>query len=155
LKAQNSLEYFALLLKRREDWTKGFVDNTEIWTNNRNSTFQLVVGNESRTFDEVWSRGFPDPQSRCYTVYLRIGSTTIKELLFVALDGARITVPVPEHILVDGKVVYVWNTDSVAFAVGKVVGTYYIHNDIESVAKRCKIEVLKANEYSYAKTPVA
>jgi hypothetical protein len=155
LKAQNSIDYFVVLLRRREDWSKGFVDNTEIWTNSRNGTFQIVIGNDSRTFDEPWSRGFPDPNSRCFSVYLRIGGATIKELQFVALDGARITVPCPEHILVDEKVVYLWNTDSVAFAVGKVVGDYYIYSDIESVARRCKVEILKANEYSNTNKTVA
>lgn len=154
LQTPRTLDDFASILKN-DKWTKGFVDGTETWSADRHSTCQVVIGADSRPFDEVWSRGFADPNTCCYKVYLRIDNVTIKELLFVALDGARINVPVPDHVVVDGSIVYVWNTESIAFLVGKVTGTYYIHENIETVAKRCKIEIVRASSFNYEKSTVA
>jgi hypothetical protein len=75
-------------------------------------------------------------------VYLKIAGATFRELMFVALDGARINVPAPKHVAVDDGVVYVWDPNDISFAVGRIIGTYYIYDDIERVARRCRIEIL-------------
>ena len=140
LRDRNTPEDFQHQLQRSQ-WTKSFIKDVETWTADNNAMFQIEIGHDSRPFSERWTRGFPDPNSSCYTVYLKINRVPFRELPFVALDGARINVPVPKCIPVAEDVVYVWDPNDISFLVGKVIGTYYIHNGIEQLAKRCGVEI--------------
>ncbi len=78
----------------------------------------------------------------CFTVQLKIGGAVVTELMFVALDGARIIVPVPERIFVEEELHYFWNPKSLSFRVGQIIGSYYIYEDTGGVANRCGVEIV-------------
>lgn len=142
LRGRNTPEDFHLAL-RRSTWSAHYIGQAHIWTCDDNATFQIEVGDDDRPFDEPWSRGFPDRNTTRYSVYLKIGEATFKQLTFVSLDGGRINVPIPKQVTIDDAVTYVWDPNEVAFAVGRIIGTFYIYEDIERVARRCRIEILR------------
>jgi hypothetical protein len=41
----------------------------------------------------------------------------------------------------DNEDIYYWERNSLDFKIGKIIGNFYIHNNIEGVAKIVKIEI--------------
>lgn len=142
LRNRNTPEDF-LLSVRRSRWRTEYIKNVQTWIDEGNASFQIEIGDNDRPFDEPWSRGFPDGNSTRYSVFLKINGVAFRELTFVSLDGGRINVPLPKQIVDGDDVTYVWDPSDISFAVGKIVGTYYRHADIEKVARRCRVEILR------------
>ncbi len=60
------------------------------------------------------------------------------------MDGGRIFVPMAELRPVgDDQVEYFWNMNSLEIKVCRIVGDYYIYEDVYGVAKRSGIEIVK------------
>jgi hypothetical protein len=134
LKPRNSLLDFERLLMAKP-WEKKFVDNQEIWVCNADGTFQIHLGDLGDQFTEPWTAIHPDKHCNRQPVYLKIGSATIHELLFVSADGGRILVPVTKtRRLRNGGVEYYWSKESLAVKVCRIVGDYYIHKNLEGLA---------------------
>jgi len=142
IKETNTLKYFEYLLENSK-WEKEFIDNDEFWISDENNTFQIQIGEAGRRFQENWTKGYPDPNSVRYPVYLRINNTVIKELTFISLDGGRIFVPTPDCKLENDKPVFFWNMDSLEMKVCNIIGVYYIYEDIYGIAKKSKVEIIK------------
>jgi len=143
LKSKNTLQDFENLLESSQ-WHKEFIDHTELWNADDDNTFQIECGQKFRQFKEKWTDVYPDPDSSASPVYLKINGNVIKEINFISMDGGRIFVPMPDIRLRDDEIVeYFWNLNSLEVKVCRVVGSYYIYNNLKGVAKRSKIEVIE------------
>jgi len=86
----------------------------------------------------------PDKYSSSYPVYLKINNTVIKELAFISVDGGRIFVPMLEiRPVSEEDVEYFWNTNSLGVKVCRIIGKYYIYNDLAGVAQRSRIALVE------------
>lgn len=143
LKSRNTLSDFEDLL-RNSAWTKSFIDEAEIWMADANSTFQIECGENTGEFKEVWTSVYPDPNSTACSVYLKINGVTVKELKFISMDGGRIFVPMAGVRFNDeGEAEYFWNLNSLEILVCRVIGSYYIYESIEGVARASKIALVE------------
>jgi hypothetical protein len=80
------------------------------------------------------------------TVQLKINDSAVAEVLFVTLDGGRYLVPLPRKRVISGRISYFWESDTLPFKVGRVVGRYYRHANIEEAAKFLNVEIVRAHE---------
>jgi len=143
LRPRNTLQEFAQRLETSH-WQKRIIDGVEIWVCDDDNTFQIQSGAQSRDFREAWTTVYPDPASRAYPVYLKIGDVVIKELTFISLDGGRISVPMAEARPAEGgNVEYFWNVNSLEVKVGEVVGSYHIYKSLEGVAQRSRVTLIE------------
>ncbi len=143
LKPRNTLSDFEDLL-RTSTWTKTFVEHTEIWMADADNTFQIEQGENNREFRERWTNVYPDSNSTEYPVYLKINGTTIKELTFISMDGGRIFVPMAEVRLDATRTTeYFWNLNSLEVLVCRVIGSYYIYETLEGVARKSRVVLVE------------
>lgn len=143
LRPRNTLSDFEDFL-RTSKWTKSFVEHTEIWMADTDNTFQIEQGESTREFTERWTTVYPDPNSTAYPVYLKINGTTIKELTFISMDGGRIFVPMAEVRLdATGTPEYFWNLNSFRVLVCRTIGSYYIYETLEGVARTSKVVLVE------------
>lgn len=143
LKPRNTLRDFEDLL-RTSTWTKSFVGHIEIWMADADNTFQIEQGESTREFRERWTTAYPDPNSTAYPVYLKINGTTIKELTFISMDGGRIFVPMAEVRLdATGTTEYFWNLNSLEVWICRVIGSYYIYETLEGVARTSRVVLVE------------
>jgi len=142
LKPKNTLGHFERYLMEAE-WEKTVVNFKEVWICTEDNIYQIHQGEKSRDFSEPWTYVHPDPNAYKYSVYLKIGGITIKQLVFVSVDGGRIFVPLPEHRLTSGgKSEYFWNTNSLEVKVCHIIGDYYRYGDLEGIASKSGIEIV-------------
>jgi hypothetical protein len=140
--ANRTLEGFEALLSG--SWKKEHIQHREIWMCESDNDFQIEIGDNDEPFSEPWTHGFPDKKhcAKC-SVFLRIGSTAIKELAFVYCDGYRIFVPMPDAEIRDEARHFYYQRNSLKYKVGLVVGQdqFYIYRTLDGVANHCGIEV--------------
>jgi hypothetical protein len=142
LRPKTTLHDFEEMLAR-SSWTKNYIDHTELWIADEDNTFQMQRGEKSQDFTERWTKVHPDPNSASYRIYLKIGSSVIKELTFISADGGRIFVPMPGvRPLPDETTDYFWNLGSLEVRVCRVVGEYYRYNNLEGVARRSNVSLV-------------
>jgi len=136
LKHRNTLVDFEQHLHSGE-WDKEQISSKEVWVCRANNTFQVTLGESISGFGEPWALKFPNKSASTCPVYLRNGNAVIKELLFVYVDEFRIFVPMPEVRMSEGtdaKYEYYWSKSSLEYLVCQIVGSYYIHRNLEGVA---------------------
>ncbi len=139
LKPRNTLRDFEILLTE-STWAKVVVGHSEVWMADADNTFQIEQGESTRDFREQWTTVYPDPNSSTYPVYLKINGTTIKELTFVSMDGGRIFVPITGVRKVNGDAVErFWNLNSLEVKVCRIIGTYYLYENLEGIARMSKV----------------
>jgi hypothetical protein len=88
---------------------------------------------------------YPDRSGRACPVYLKIGNSVIKELTFVYMDGFRIFVPMTEVRPVAGSPnspEFFWNKCSLAVKVCQVIGSYYIYESLDGVARMSDVTII-------------
>jgi hypothetical protein len=142
LKPRNTLEEFERRLETAT-WTKQFIDHVETWVCDADNTFQVIHGERTRDFTERWTTVYPDRSAAAYPIFLKIGGVVVKELTFISMDGGRIFVPMAEiRPAGEGSVDYFWNLNSIEVKVCRVIGSYYIYETLERVAKHSKIELV-------------
>jgi hypothetical protein len=143
LKPRNTLNDFEDLL-RSSAWKKSFVGHAKIWMADADNTFQIEQGENTREFRERWATVYPDPNSIAYPVYLKINGTTIKELTFISMDGGRIFVPMADVRLdATGTIEYFWNINALEVCVCRIIGSYYIYEIFEGVARKSKVVLVE------------
>lgn len=140
LKEVNTLKYFEVLLEENE-WKKEVIGNKEVWVSQENNTFQIQQGDYINSFTEPWTTMYPDISAGRYSVYLKIGDSVIKELTFISLDGGRIFVPMTKRDFIDNKIIFFWDMTSLDAKVCKIIGSYYIYNNLYGVARKSKVEI--------------
>lgn len=125
-------------------WSKTHIDNNEYWIANDDNMFQIEIGERSQDFTERWTKLHPDPNSASYPIYLKIAGVITKELTFISADGGRIFVPMPGvRPLPDGTVDYFWNLSSLEVRVCRIVGEYYIYDNLEGIARRSNVSIVE------------
>ena len=123
-------------------WSKEFIGNKEVWICGEDNAFQIEIDDKDEEFREKWTKVFPDSNgSGKHEVFLSINGNRIKSHIFVWADGGRILVPLPKTESKDDKVIYYWERNSLDFKIGNIIGNFYIHNNIEGVAKMAGIEI--------------
>lgn len=143
LRPKNTLADFEKFVESAQ-WTKREIDMREVWVCDADNTFQIVEGDESRDFTEPWTTAYPDRNGSASPVYLKVGSAVIKELTFVSMDGRRIFVPIAEtRPRKGGPPEYFWNLNGLDVKVCRVIGSYYIYNDLEGVARRSNVTIIQ------------
>jgi hypothetical protein len=143
LSPKNTLSDFEQMLEE-SNWIADSIDETEVWIAELDNTFQISRGERTDDFRERWTDVHPDKYSSSYPVYLKINNTIIKELAFISVDGGRIFVPMPEiRPVSDEDVEYFWNTSSLGVKVCRIIGKYYIYNDLAGVARRSHIALVE------------
>jgi len=143
LRPRTTLEDFELYLVTAS-WESAYIDDVHTWICQDDNTFQIRIGERTRQFSERWTTVHPDSHSgAAYPVYLFIGNLAIKELMFISMDGGRIFVPMAElrPAGVD-NVEYFWNLDSLEVKVCRVIGSYYIHGNLEGVARASLVKLV-------------
>lgn len=108
------------------------------------NTFQIHESDQSRPFFEQWTEGFPDPSSTASEIAMKIGSTVIREVTFIPLDGRRVFVPMPE---LRGRgdsddVQFVWSRSSIELKLCDIIGQYYVYNDLSGIARRTGVRIV-------------
>lgn len=142
IKETNTLKYFEVLLTS-SNWKEEFINHRIVWIAEDNNTFQIQSGDEGDEFNESWTEMYPDQNTRIYPVYLKIDNSIVKELDFISLDGGRISVPMPDKTVEGDKVRYIWNINSLEVKLCKVIGNYYIYEDLAGVARMSKVELVE------------
>lgn len=143
LRTKNTLKDFETMLET-SNWSNEVVDGSEVWIAKDDNTFQILQGVRTSEFQERWTKVHPDGNSSAYPIYLKINNNIVKELTLISVDGGRIFVPIPElRPIGDNDVEYFWNMNSLDIKVCKIIGTYYIYNDISGVAKRSRITLVE------------
>jgi hypothetical protein len=142
LKPRNTLEEFQRRLESGT-WTKQYIDHVETWICDADNTFQIVHGERTHDFTERWTTIYPDRSASAHPVFLKIAGVVVKELTFISMDGGRIFVPMAEiRPIDDDSVQYFWNLNSIEVKVCRVIGSYYIYETLERVAKHSKVELV-------------
>lgn len=143
LRPQNTLQDFEQLLEL-SSWHKTTVNDSEVWVCDSNNTFQIERGERTRDFTERWTTVYPDRNSSAYPIYLKIGGVIIKEIVFIAMDGGRIFVPMADiRPVSNGNVEYFWNLNSLNVKVCRVIGDYYIYKNLEGIAKMSRVALIQ------------
>lgn len=136
LAPKTKLQDFVELLKN-SSWTNSSLDGKLVWLADLDNTFQIHRGQEYREFSEPWTDVFPDKHSSACTVSLRINNVPIKEMEFVSADNGRIFVPIPEvrHKNGSDDREFYWSSSSLRVQICNHIGSYYIYDNLEGVAK--------------------
>lgn len=139
---QKNIEYFKQLIKTGH-WEQTFISRKEFWICEEDNLCQIEVGESENDFHEPWTKVYPDQNgSWRVPVYLKINNVAIKELTFISCDGGRIFVPMPKIKMKDKERVFYWDKESLEFDLSKILGKYYIYENIFGVAKISKIEIV-------------
>lgn len=136
-----TIEYFIYLLNNFE-WYKEFIDHEDIWFCKKDINYQIKTEFISNDFDEPWAKVYPDKTTGKHAVRLIINRNPIKELIFVSCDGGRIFVSWPDIEYKDEERLFYWDKNSISYKVMKIIGEYYIYDNIEGVAERSKIKII-------------
>jgi hypothetical protein len=77
-------------------------------------------------FSEPWTQHFPDKSARSFEVQLRYHATLLETITFVACDGERYRVPMPEPQRdANGQLRYTISTSSVGWKLAQIYRQYY------------------------------
>lgn len=136
-----NIEAFEKLLEN-SSWRKELIDHKEVWFCDKDNTYHIEIGDRIGEWQEKWAKVYPDVNSSQYPVYLKISNVTIKELTFISCDGGRIFVPLPELRSDSDQAGYIWKRDSLPHKVCQIIGRYYIHQNIEGIARMSKISII-------------
>jgi hypothetical protein len=145
LDRRDTLTYFEQMLERGR-WQEDRIGDRPTWICSERSTFKIVQNDDYQDFEEEWTNRAPDRTAHMMTVQLKINDSAVAEVLFVTLDGGRYLVPLPRKRVISGRISYFWESDTLPFKVGRVVGRYYRHANIEEAAKFLNVEIVRAHE---------
>jgi hypothetical protein len=138
---ENTFSGFQQLVENAT-WSKELIEDKDVYACDDNALFQIVLEDNSEEFSEPWTQVYPDRNgSGKYDVSLKINGVTIKQLIFVWCDGGRIRVPLPRIKIVGDQRVFYWEANSLEFKIGKLIGNFYIYEDIEGIARMSNIEI--------------
>jgi hypothetical protein len=145
LDRRDTLAYFEQMLERGT-WQVDRIGDRPTWICDQRATFKIVQNDDYQDFSEQWTTRVPDRTASMLTVQLKINDSAVSEMLFVTLDGGRYLVPLPRKRVIGGRVVYYWESDTLPFKVGRIVGRYYRCANLEEVAEFLDVEIVRAHE---------
>lgn len=137
-KEKSVIKQFKKYLQKPEKWEKKLHRTHEYWIYKEHPLFQIETGeNIVEDFREKWMKKYPDmDHNRSFRVYLKYMNTIIDDYIFVALDGFRYIVPLPERE--EGN--YFYRADSLQFLLANIVGSFYLYKTLEEFSLNHNIE---------------
>lgn len=140
----NNIKKFEQLLEEAS-WVKESIDNKDFWICDSDTMFQVEICDDYRDFTEKWTQVYPDKfGSGRHSVNLKIYGVTIKQLSFIFCDGGRISVPMPDFKIINEEIQYFWKKNSLEYKLAKIIGTFYIYDNLEGIADMSKIELTES-----------
>jgi len=128
-------------------WREELIDGKEIWVCESNNLYQIEIGDKVRDFSEEWTKVYPgELESWLHYATLKVKGVAIKQIPFISCDGGRINVPMPEKKVKDDKRIFYWDKKSLEYKVGKIVGSFYIYENLEGVAEMSKIKIVEKDD---------
>lgn len=124
------------------DWNHETIKHQQLWICQTDNAFQIELGEYGGEFREEWVSVYPQSVGGRQKIYLKIGQSVIKELLFISVDDGRILVPLPERDFINNKVEFYWDLSSLPLKVCKIIGDYYIYKDIYGVAQKSNVKII-------------
>lgn len=138
-----------------KNWTEQEIDGDTIWICESDNLYQIHKRGDYDEFSEPWTQVYPDKNgSGKYSVDLVYAGTIIKRFTFIYCDGGRISVVMPElYIAPEHRVPnvdwddktdyrqYHWEKNSLKYKLMQLIGSFYIYNTPEGVAKHSNIEI--------------
>ncbi len=153
---KSQLEMFENYIENKE-WRKEFIDNKEIWICKEDNLFQIHHLNDYKDFSEPWTQCYPDSLgSGQHSVDLLYNNNFIKRFTFIYCDGGRINVALPQTENNSNKNIwenkdklgrsykninFFYEKKNLDFKLTKLIGSFYIYNNIEGIALISKIEI--------------
>jgi hypothetical protein len=123
------LERVERLLDRPDDWIK--IEGDAFLYHRQFPEFTIVDGETlNEKFIEAWTKLYPDKSARSFEVQLRYLSTMLERFTFVACDGERYRIPLPEPVRTgpaDWK--YIIHTSTTAWKLALIYRQYYPLDD--------------------------
>jgi len=138
-----------------KDWTEQELDGGTVWICESDNLYQIQSRGDYDEFTEPWTQVYPDSHgSGKHSVDLVYNGTIIKRFTFIYCDGGRISVVMPElYIAPEYRIPnkdsndkadhreYFWEKDSLKYKLMNLIGTFYIYNTPEGVAKQSNIKI--------------
>jgi hypothetical protein len=140
-----------------EEWYEEDIDHKHIWICKKDNLYQIHEGDDYDDFSEPWTQVYPDSLgSGKNKVLLYYNNNLIKNFTFIYCDGGRINVVLPRreinhnNNLWEGKdlqggtyknVTFYWEKNSLGYKLTQLIGSFYIYDSIEGVARISKIEI--------------
>lgn len=155
-KNKSQLETFEDYIQNK-NWSEEYIDGNKVWICDEDNLYQIHERDDTDEFSEPWTQVYPDKHgSGKYSVDLVYSNTIIKRFTFVYCDGGRINVVLPElytapehqmpNIEFDDPNDYrqfYWKKSSLKYKLMQLIGSFYIYNTPEGVARHSKIEIKK------------
>lgn len=152
---KSQLETFEDYIVNKQ-WSEQEIDGNTVWICESDNLYQIHVRSSYDEFSEPWTQVYPDKNgSGKYNVDLVYGGTIIKRFTFIYCDGGRINVVMPElYIPPEHRAPYTdfddptdyrefrWHKDSLGYKLMSLIGSFYIYQTPEGVAKHSKISIL-------------
>lgn len=154
-KQKSQLETFEDYIANK-NWTEQEIDGDTIWICETDNLYQIHNRGDYDEFSEPWTQVYPDKNgSGKHSVDLVYAGTIIKRLTFIYCDGGRISVVMPELYIApehrypqrkfkeDDKDYreYIWEKDSLKYKLMQLIGSFYIYDTPEGVAKQSNITI--------------
>lgn len=137
VKSDTVMELFTKYLDDPSNWEKRFEKHQEYWVYKSDPLFQITIGEEMvHNFQEPWMKNYPDMEHNySFKVYLKYMDTIVDDLVFVALDGHRYVVPLPEIEVKRGKRTFFYKEDSLKAKTVGVIGFFYRYKSFKDFIK--------------------
>ena len=88
--------------------------------------FTIVDGAGLReSFDEPWTQRYPESKAWSFEVQLRYHTTILERFTFVACDGGRYRIPLPEQRVIDGERRFFLARSTPGWRLGEIYKQYY------------------------------
>lgn len=136
LNEKNELKYFEELLESGS-WKKNLINESIYWVSDKDHTCQIEIINDEINYNHPWALRNPSKSAMVCTVYLTHNSLKIKKLRFLSIDDGRLFVPKPERKPSNNE--YFLKRDSIEFKISKIIGRYYIYDNLEIFAQKHNI----------------
>ena len=151
---KTQLETFEDYIENKQ-WSEQEINGETVWICEADNLYQIQVRRDTDEFSEPWTQVYPDKHgSGKYSVDLVYSGTIIKRFTFIYCDGGRINVVMPEMYLApEHRVpnvdfddptdyrVFRWHKDSLGYKLMSLIGSFYIYETPEGVAKHSNIEI--------------
>lgn len=138
-----------------KNWTEREIDGDTVWICESDNLYQIHKRGDYDEFSEPWTQVYPDKNgSGKYSVDLVYAGTIIERITFIYCDGGRISVVMPELYVApehrvpnvdwDDKTDYrefFWEKNSLKYKLMQLIGSFYIYNTPEGVAKHSNIQI--------------
>jgi hypothetical protein len=125
------------VLENSANWRASDYEKHHFYCTN-SPAFTIAEGEELQPeFSQAWTRTFPDQSARSYRMRIFWHGTPIHSVTFVACDGMRFQLPLPQS---DGEGGWSLRRDSIAYRIARLLDQYL---PLDGTLQRCGIALLE------------